>query len=298
MQDATLPPKPGMAHISTDVGASLLRGGPEPAPPAATRAPRVSCPAAPVHVDGAGDRARGPPPPSGRARAGPRSSGGEVPPSGAAHPFRDPRGRGRDASPRGPARRSSPGGAEPEQRTLAEVAQSIQKQHRAFAEALAARESHLGVVRAFWEKGDVRGCLSAVQRHGDPALAVDVFRFLRCRDRPQHFRLNMCAPTAAAVATCLRARVDAVTMVALSFLELVVRGFAQDIRTGCAFEERERAPVDIKGEERRQMCREARDAFVEVLPEVREIAKGQGGQPRALQERASSVAERIDRIAR
>lgn len=296
MQSATLPPKPGMAHMATDVGESLTRGGLDPVPPipaAADRVPRISCPAVQVHTDG--DEARGPPLPAAQARHASRSSGGEAQHAEAPHPFQSPHGG--DPPPGGQA---TPLGAgdEAEGLSIADVARSVQKRHRTFAEVMSARESHLGIVRAFWEKGDVRACVAAVHRHGDPALAVDVFRFLRTRDRPQHFRLNMCAATAAAVQGCLRARSDAVAMVALSFLELVLRGFAQDIRTGCAFAELERAPVDIKGEERRQTCREARDAFAELLPRVKALAEGQGGPPRALQERAASVADRIDRMVR
>eukprot|EP00892_Ulva_mutabilis_P005473 jgi/Ulvmu1/3298/UM153_0010.1 len=289
-QDATLPPKPGMAHIATDVGASLLRGTPESAPasrPAACCAPRVSCPAAPVPPDNTLNP--GPPAAAAAAHHSSRSTGGELPHRAVRHPFQDPTQQQQQQPPSPEA---------PPSLSLADVARSVQHKHRGFMEALSARESHLGIVRSFWEKGDVRACLAAVHRSGDPALAVDVFRFLRTRDRPQHFRLNMCAAAAAAVQACLRARSDAVAMVALAFLELVLRGFAQDIRTGCAFAERERAPVDIKGDERRQACREARDAFVEVLPRVRALADGKGGPPRALQERAASVADRIDRMVR
>lgn len=287
MQDATLPPKPGMAHIGTDVGESLRRGDPESTP--AARAPRVSCPAAPVHTDA--DWAPAAPAAAARRRSGSRSSGGELP----RHPFRDPRGAG--ASPLGPHGQRHHSPPPDSSAALAELAQAVQKKHRAFAEALSARESQLGIVRTFWEKGDVRAVVAAVARAGDASLAIDVFRFLRKNDRPQQFRLAMCVPTAQAVDMCLRARSDTAAMVGLSFLELVLKGFAADIRTGCAFVEKDRGPVDIKGEERRQHCREARDAFVEILPGIRKFAGGEDGPPRALQECAGSVAHRIERMA-
>lgn len=144
----------------------------------------------------------------------------------------------------------------------------------------------------------MRGCMAAVQRSADPVLAVDVFRFMRARGRAQHFRLNMCVPAAAAVRMCLRGQPDSVANMGLIFLELVLKGFAGDIRTGCAYVEQERGPVDIKGDERRELCREARDAFVDLLPGIRVIAAGEGGQPRALRERATRAAELIDRIDR
>lgn len=274
--------------MSTDVGASLLRGSPDAAPDPPSRAPRVSCPAVQVQTDS--NRAPAAAPAEVRPRSGSRSSGGEL----ARHPFRDERGRA--GSPAGPPRRRSPPGDTGA--GLVELAQAVQRKHRGFTEVISAREGHVGIVKAFWQKGDVRACVSAVHRCGDPGFAVDMFRFLRARDRTQHYQLNMCTPTAAAVQMCLRAQSDTVAMVALSFLELVLRGFAADIRAGCAYVERERGPVDIKGEERRQLCREARDAFVEVLPAIQEVAAGKRGQPRALQERASGVADRIQRMVK
>lgn len=118
MQDATLPPKPGMAHISTDIGESLLRGQVDAAQDPPARPARVSCPEAPVY------RAA-PPAGHGRPRSGSHSSGGEA----RRHPFREPRSgdprgdprrdaraaaRDRGMSPLAPAPRDSPGRASPD----------------------------------------------------------------------------------------------------------------------------------------------------------------------------------------
>lgn len=190
---------------------------------------------------------------------------------------------------RGGCNASPPPDAE---RELADAFQHVQKQHQRFLGMMDARSSGLGIIRSFFERGDIRGCLSAAQRQGDPAFAVDVFRFLASDERPREFRLSMCSATAGAVRMCLPARADDVVKIALSFARLVLKGFAADIQTGCRQRDPSaREPVDLKADERRGNCREAKDSFMEVLPELRRVLES--NRPLAVKERAQDVAERI-----
>ena len=160
-----------------------------------------------------------------------------------------------------------------------------------------ARYSGVGIIKSFFERGDIRGCLTAAQRQMDPAFTVDVFRFLATNDNPREFRLNMCAATASAMRMCLSARADDVVKVALSFGRLVLKGFAADVQAGCRQRDPSaREPVDLKGDERRANCREAKDSFMEVLPELRKVLDS--NRPLAVKERAQDVAERIVGLSR
>lgn len=183
------------------------------------------------------------------------------------------------------------------ERELADVLQHVQKQHQRFMSMMDARSSGIGIIKSFFERGDIRGCLSAAQRLGDPAFTVDVFRFLASDDRPREFRLNMCSATASAVRMCLPARPDDVVKIALSFARLVLKGFGVDIQAGCRQREQPaRDPVDLKGDERRANCREAKDSFMELLPELRRVLDS--SRPLAVKERAQDVAERIVGLSR
>jgi hypothetical protein len=232
------------------------------------------------------------PPPPQRSSLSPRPSDNHIPADARHHNGEPPvqangyRGGSESAS--------SPPDADKE---LADVYQLVQKLHQPFMRMMDARSSTTGIIKSFFERGDIRGCITAAQRQGDPAFTVDVFRFLARDDRPREFRLNMCAATAGAVRMCLSSRADDVVKVALSFARLVLKGFAEDIQVGCRQRDPSaRDPVDLKGDERRANCREAKDSFMELLPELHGVLESK--RPLAVKERAQDVIDRILSLAK
>ncbi|ONM12093.1 katanin p80 WD40 repeat-containing subunit B1 homolog [Zea mays] len=131
-----------------------------------------------------------------------------------------------------------------------DVLSLIMERHDLFLSSTKSRLMKLQIIHQMWERNDIRGVLSAMDRMGDHAVCADMASVLM--EKSETITLDLCTSILPVVTDLLESKIDRHLVVALELLVKLVRTFGPMIHSTVSS-----GPcvgVDLEAEQRRERC--------------------------------------------
>ncbi|AQK47263.1 Katanin p80 WD40 repeat-containing subunit B1-like protein, partial [Zea mays] len=131
-----------------------------------------------------------------------------------------------------------------------DVISLFMEQHELFLSSTKSRLTKLQIIHQMWERNDIRGVLSAMERMGDHAVCADMASVLM--EKSDVITLDLCTSILPAATDLLESKIDRHLGVALELLVKLVRTFGPMIHSTVSS-----GPcvgVDLEAEQRRERC--------------------------------------------
>lgn len=139
---------------------------------------------------------------------------------------------------------------------------------------LSQRQTNLGVLRKFWQMGNLQGAIDALVKMNDLPVAVDFLNVAEKSMASNRLTLGMAQGMLPILKNLLSSRFEGYVQISLRYLKVLLRSFTRIVLDTRSIPVH---GVDLSAEERLAKCNDVYDLFKSIYPCVSPITKKTDG---------------------